>query len=141
MMTRFRWAMSACLLAVLGSGCGGSGDNLPRQPVTGTVMYDGQPLKEGRINFTPSDPNMKDPVFGGAPIKDGKYTIDKETGLVPGKYNVAISGASSEVEGGDAPGSAKGLPKELLPAKYNVQSSLTADIVAGNNTVDFKLDK
>jgi len=83
-MIRFRWIVSVCALAAFGPGCGGSGDTLPRQAVTGMVTYDGQPLKEGRINFTPSDPNAKDPVFGGAPIKDGKYTIDKEVGLVPG---------------------------------------------------------
>lgn len=140
-MIRFRWIVSVCALAAFGPGCGGSGDTLPRQAVTGMVTYDGQPLKEGRINFTPSDPNAKDPVFGGAPIKDGKYTIDKEVGLVPGKYNVAISGSSSEIDKGDSPGSAKGLPKELLPDKYNTKSTLTAEIKSGGNTVNYTLEK
>ncbi|MFO0957991.1 MAG: hypothetical protein U0800_11275 [Isosphaeraceae bacterium] len=139
MKIRLGWIVPACALAFL--GCGGSGDNLPRQAVSGTVTYDGQPIKEGRINFTPSDPNMKDPVFGGSPIKDGKYSIAKDVGLVPGKYNVSISASSGDKAGDDAPGSSKGLPKEMLPAKYNVKSTLTADVGTGKEPIDFKLDK
>lgn len=135
-----RHAAIACVLLGL-AGCGGASDSLPRQPVEGTITYDGQPLKDGNIQFSPADPNMKDPVRGGAPIMDGKYSIPQDVGLVPGKYNVVISAASAEASSDDAPGAVKALPKELLPAKYNTKSTLTADIKDGNNVIDFPLEK
>src|SRR5207248_8916889 len=37
-------------------GCSGSGDDLPREAVSGTVKLDGQPLAGGVIRFTPGSP-------------------------------------------------------------------------------------
>ncbi len=138
----FRAMAVAAVVVVVGlvSGCD-SGDGLPRQAVSGTVTYDGKPVKSGNIQFTPADPNMKNPVSGGAPIMNGKYSIDKEVGLVPGKYNVSISSASSEIEAGETPGSVKALPKEGLPAKYNAQSKLSAEVKSSSTSIDFNLEK
>lgn len=128
------------LLSTLAAGCG-SGDELPRQAVSGTVTFGGKPLAQGNIHFTPADPTMTNPVMGGAPIEDGQYSIPQEVGLVPGKYNVSISSASGEIATDEAPGSARSLPKEAIPAKYNTNSTLTADIKEGSNTVNFNLEK
>ncbi len=129
-------------LATLAAGCGGSGDELPRQSVYGTVTYDGQPIKNGRITFMPTDTSGEDPVSGGAPIIDGKYEIGQEVGLVPGSYSVSINSAGDAAgAGGDEPGS-MGMPKELLPDKYNTASKLNATVEAGkSDPIDFTLDK
>ena len=34
-------------------GCGGAADNLPREPIAGTVTFNGGPLKTGTIQFVP----------------------------------------------------------------------------------------
>lgn len=121
------------------SGCD-SGDGLPRLAVSGTVSLGGTPVKDGTIQFSPVDPNMKHPVTGGAPIIDGKYAIAKDVGLVPGAYTVSIFSASSVIEPGETPGSAKALPKEAIPAKYNTQSTLKAEVKSGSTTFDFQLE-
>ena len=82
-------------LAVV-SGCG-SGDTLNRQPVSGTVKLDGQPLASGSIRFIPQDTTGK-VTSGGGPITDGKYSTD----LPPGKYLVKIF-STEEKEGGFDP--------------------------------------
>lgn len=140
-MKRWRSFVGPCAVIVLAAGCG-EGDGLPRQAVWGTVKYDGQPLKSGVIQFSPDDPGMKDPVTGGSAIGDGSYSVDRALGLVPGKYKVSISSASSATAGGEAPGSGGALPKEALPAKYNTRSELTAEIKAGESkAIDFELAK
>ena len=62
-------------------------------------------------------------------------------GLVAGHYKVAISAASDTMDTSGAPGSAASLPKQMLPEKYNVQSTLTADVKeGGNDAMNFDLD-
>ena len=49
------------------SGCGSS-----LATVSGTVTYDGKPVEDGYITFTPADGKGKD---GGGPIKNGHYRV------------------------------------------------------------------
>jgi hypothetical protein len=122
------------------SGCS-SGDELPREAVSGTVMLDGQPLAGGVIQFTPASPEI--PQGGGSPITGGRFSIPRAQGLVPGTYRVTVNAASSEttvpkgepVEPGKPP--EPGRPtrtaraKELIPAKYNAESELKAEVKKG----------
>jgi hypothetical protein len=122
------------------SGCSG-GDELPREAVSGTVTLDGQPLPGGVIQFTPASPDI--PQGGGSPITGGRFSIARAQGLVPGSYRVTINAASSEtvvpkgepVEPGKPaePGrpTRTARPKELIPAKYNAQSELKAEVKKG----------
>jgi hypothetical protein len=125
----------------LASGCGGE-DTLPRKAVSGTVTFNGAPLKAGRIEFQPTSAN--ETVAGVAGIVDGRYSIAQADGLVPGKYLVMITGplAPPAPPKEEMPG--QRLPvapaKELIPAKYNTKSELTAQVTKeGPNTFDFKL--
>ena len=48
------WACLGLLASGLGlTGCWGTIDDLPREPVAGTVLVDGKPLAEGTIVFYP----------------------------------------------------------------------------------------
>ncbi|WP_152053899.1 hypothetical protein [Tautonia marina] len=141
-----RWTLVATLTIAYASGCGG-GDGLQRMPIDGTVTFDGQPLEDGRIQFFP-DPGNAEPIMSGAPITSGSYSIAQVDGLVPGTYVVRISSASGEevaVTGeGDAqmPGLGPIHPIELIPSKYNTESTLTAEVTSsGSNTFDFSLEK
>jgi hypothetical protein len=138
---QFRKLSLVLLLAL--SGCGG-GDGLDRQTVTGQVVFDGQPLKEGEILFFPTSATGKDAVATGAHISGGSYTISREDGPIPGNYKVQITaagGAQAPPASADAmPGTGPIHARELIPAKYNVQSTLTADVKAGEtNKFDFTL--
>ena len=58
MIIRYTGRLSSAFLvcAALGVavGCSGSDDGLPREPVSGTVTFDGKPLATGTISFMPT---------------------------------------------------------------------------------------
>jgi hypothetical protein len=137
-----RWALVASLLALAGApGCG-SGDNLDRQAVSGTVTLDGQPLSTGTIRFDPTSAEAGTQV--SAPIQGGKYSLSRRDGPVPGKYTVQITSIESskfEPPAGKMPGEVV-MPKtkENVPAKYNLKSELTATVKSGQSEpIDFPL--
>ena len=75
---------------------------------------------------------------GGGTITDGKFSIAREGGLVPGSYTVAIYAAATQGEqtkpkqvGGTRKESQ--VAKELIPAKYNANTELKAEIKKGGN--------
>jgi hypothetical protein len=122
------------------TGCGGATDDLPRQAVAGAVKLDGQPLKEGMIQFQPTEPGIA--TAQGAGITDGTYSVAKSEGLVPGKYLVMISSTPPPAPQppGGMPGDPVGPPKEKIPANYNAKSTLTAQVTKeGPNKFDFDL--
>jgi hypothetical protein len=120
-------------LGIATTGCTGSGDDLPREPITGTVTMDGQPLPEGAIQFSPTGDTTKGTAVGAnAEIKDGQFSIAREDGLVPGTYKVSIShaelkeatakGKTNTKVDTKIPSRTKSIGPELIPAKYNAQS-------------------
>jgi hypothetical protein len=127
------------------AGCGGSGDNLPRQPVSGAVTLDGKSLERGTISFQP-DSGL--PTAAAVAISAGQYSIARTEGLVPGLYRVLISSTPQTAVTIDPatgmpppPGKPTPPPKELLPAKYNASSTLSADVKEGAaNRFDFALE-
>jgi hypothetical protein len=133
---------SGLALSIACAGCGG-GDELPRQAVSGTVTLDGQPLAQGVIQFRPS--SSQEPVPAGAEIKDGTFTIPRDQGPTPGNYRVFINSSGetkpltpAETSGEKMPG----IMPDLIPAKYNSKSTLTAKVEADKtNTFDFPLKK
>jgi len=145
----FRWLLLASLVAQVGlAGCG-SGDGLSRHPISGVVKFDGKPLANGMIQFFPTA-TAGPAIAAGATIAGGQYAIPTAEGLVPGPYKVMISsvggkekaapGESSEE--GAMPGLGPLHPPELIPARYNVKSELTATVKEeGPNQFDFDLEK
>jgi hypothetical protein len=134
----------AIALAVIGLSCAGCDDTSgpPRGSVSGQVQLDGQPLAEGVISFLPAD-GVQGPSAGAA-IKDGKYSIPRETGPVAGNYRIEISalkktGRMIELGSPEPPGTKIAETAEALPAKYNSNSTLQETIKAGNNPLNFDL--
>jgi hypothetical protein len=130
-------------------GCGGTSDDLPRQAVSGTVTFDGQPLAEGRIQFEPASAEARTPA--GGEIKDGQYSIPRHQGPTPGDYRIMITSSAARTPPADkSPGAEppKGVTKkqapavELIPKEYNSQTKLTAKVEAGkSNSFEFPLNK
>jgi hypothetical protein len=134
-MMRFlsRWIpLMGCLLFL--SGCGSDDD---RQAVSGTVTIKGKPI-DGTISFVPAS---NETTQEGSTIENGKYSIPREKGLIPGTYKVKIySPDNKEVtpDPGGNPFFAKA--KERIPAKYNESTTLTREVKRGGNAIDFNLD-
>lgn len=140
---RGRWtSLKFAALLILG-GCSSAtqSDGLKREVVSGTVTLDGKPLDSASIQFIPVDPNSA----GGTSeiIRGGKFEIGKDRGPIAGTYNVSISTVdlTSNVSPDEAPGEAPKPKKDPIPAKYNVKTTLKADIKAGEpNVLDYALE-
>jgi hypothetical protein len=79
---------------------------------------------------------------GGDTIKNGRFSISREVGLVPGNYRVTINapdGIAARSKAGNAPGRYAQVAKEIIPFKYNAKSTLTADVPKGGLS-DLKFD-
>jgi len=129
-------AVAAVLLTLTLVGCGAS-DDLPREGVSGTVTLNDKPLASGFITFMPAASEV---TQGGGIIQEGKYSIPRDQGLVPGNYKVLItsSGGGSEKQTDhltDMPGMPPVPAKEAIPAQYNAKSTLTAEVKAGGENV------
>lgn len=136
-MSHIRHARALVLLAALALtvGCGKSEPK--RYPVAGTVKYKDKLIPVGSVTFIPEG---GDATMGGAPIKDGKYDMPAVAGLRAGKYKVAISypDPKGTPAAGDAPGASLDA-KNLLPAKYNEQTELRAEVVPDKSN-EFNFD-
>jgi hypothetical protein len=125
------------------AGCGG-GDGLPRERINGTVTLDGTPLADGNISFMPADPSATSTDLGAA-IAGGAFDVPRDRGPVPGQYRVSISSTEETAAkaGKQAPQPGDGdapVVRERIPAKYNTQSTLTAEVTrGGKNAFDFAL--
>jgi len=148
-MSRAAWCcelLIAAFMVTVFAGCGRG--ELPRQEVEGAVLINGRPMKTGMIRFVP-DSSTKAPAAVGS-IVDGFYVMDKKSGPVAGKYRIEIEGqidAPIEIDDEAAYAAAfdkskqHPLPAQPVPAKYNRNSELTAEVSAGDaaNKFDFDL--
>lgn len=117
-------------------GCGPGGDKLYK--VSGKVSYDGQPIKEGRILFRNTGADGK---AYSAPITDGAYELMCEPGkmrveviasrVIPGKFKKGENGEPEPIP----------VAEMYIPAKYNSNSTLTAEVKTAVNEIPFDLTK
>lgn len=120
------------------SGCGEQGPKLYR--VSGTVAYDGNPIAEGEIRFSP---------FNGQGRPDsGKITAGEyELKVTAGKKRIKIYAASNDpaLVGPPPPDMPKGgvnPPRDYIPEKYNVESELSVEVEPKNGqSFPFELEK
>lgn len=135
----FKFGAAKLLLATVAlSGCGGdSGPELAE--VTGKVTLDGQPLSKVSLLFTPEQTGGS-PSYG-ATDAEGTYKLlfsTDRSGAMPGKHRVEIVPVEPETD--DSGKLAEGAVVVTIPAKYSQPGSLTADVQAGSNSIDFALD-
>ena len=121
--------VAVCLLA---AGCGQRGPELAK--VTGLVTLDGKPLSGARITFQPADGSPSSAVADVAGRYELMYTADKPGAMI-GKHTVTITTRGHQI---DDQGNEVEI-SERVPARYNLQSELSAVVVAGPNEIDFRL--
>ncbi|MDG3002533.1 hypothetical protein [Paludisphaera mucosa] len=130
--------LPAALFACLGlAGCGEGGPS--RLPVSGKVSLDGKPLTTGKVTFVPLDGT----TASVAEIRDGAFQADRSAGPSPGRYQVeiiAVEPTGKKVPNPDVPGSTIDEERDLVPARYNVKSELTAEVKPdADNAYEFAL--
>ena len=76
------------LLAASVAGCGGSGDQLERVSVSGSVTINGKAAQHGIIRFLPAA-GTEGPA-ANTKIANGQYHIPREKGPVAGAYEVRV---------------------------------------------------
>jgi hypothetical protein len=116
-------AASALVVALL-AGCGGGSD----ATVSGEVLVDGQPLKKGRIKFTPAD-TKRSPVE--VYVTDGRYTAEVPVGEATVQiYGDKVVGRQKMYDTPDSPVVEK--VEELVDEAYNVRSNLKMTVQKGS---------
>ena len=137
-----------CLAAALIAGCGKEPGYVgaPRAEVTGKVTLDGKPVATGSIMLvntaggtgTEGDVNN---ASGG--IENGVYKIEEANGPTAGTYRVEIYAyelppeiASRTDLGDDERGRHT---KQVIPRKYNQNSSLSLQVTPPKVEKDFEL--
>lgn len=131
-----RAALICLSLGTTLSGCGGP-DGPEIIEVTGTVTMGGSPVADAQVQFTPNEGR---PSFGTTDA-EGKYRLEYTSGrygAVPGRHRVSINKAV--VQGEFAPGE-EPEAEDPIPAKYNDNSTLTADVSADATVHDFQLEQ
>ena len=127
--------VAAALLPAL-TGCAKS-DGIPRVPLSGSVTFQGEPVADGQVRFIPK-PGTTAPLTI-ATISNGRYDTAGSGGVPVGQHRVEIRAydpGTAAPKGPDDP-----RRKQLLPAKYNVQSTLELVVNAeqGGLKQDFNL--
>ena len=132
--------LGLALVLLCAVGCGRAG-TAPTLKVTGTITYNGTPVSDANVAFTPE--NGRPAV--GVTDASGNFTLstfDPGDGAVPGKHTVTVTDA------GTAPAAAGeedySMPDESagrFPAKYAdpAESGFTATVEKGKEN-DFTFD-
>ena len=122
--TAMLWSagLAACM------GCGPPGAS-----VSGQVTLDGAPLDDATISFVPQAEGQRQ--AGWATIAGGQYSIPAESGLGTGHFRVEIRALRATGEKTNDPTMIAS--REVVHARYNSQSELTAEIKPGPNVANF----
>jgi hypothetical protein len=130
-------ALLVLLAATICSGCG-RGNKLNLVDVTGTVTLNGEPLADAEVVFHPAGGGR--PSLGKTDAS-GRYRLEYiagTRGALPGEHKVSISTFVEPDKDASDPAVQSGR-KETVPASYNRQTTLRADLKARSEKVDFQL--
>jgi hypothetical protein len=123
----------SALLCFTVIGCSSSGS------VEGNVTIDGTPVDGGEISFTKQLDKGNATTLRGS-IDSGKYSVKSST-FVPGEYTVVIlwnKKTGKQIMSSDPPNKIDETI-QMIPKKYNTESTTKVDLKAGTNTQNFDL--
>jgi hypothetical protein len=130
-MQNSRWLhlALACGLAALAAGCSKS----EFVTVNGVVTWNGAPLSGGEVIFVAEDRRIPP---AASQLKDGNFEFTTK----PGKARVEIQAVRKT--GKRHPTKGFELTEVYIPARYNTESTLTADVTRdGDNRFTFDLSE
>jgi hypothetical protein len=112
-------------VAMLSLACRQHGPQLGE--VQGTVTLDGRPLARATVIFEPKAGGHASRAVTDASGRYQLVYLRDATGALVGSHLVKVFTASEDD------------PKERIPARYNKQSALTADVTTGANEYNVSL--
>jgi hypothetical protein len=121
-------------------GCGAGGVRFV--PVTGKVTMDGKPLAKVGVTFIPQakpGSEIAGDVSSGVTDDNGEYKLTafvkggEKEGAQVGKHKVTITQKDVRGEGD------RQIIREKIPKKYNIETTLSADVKAGGPPINFEL--
>jgi len=130
-------------------GCGKTLDPAAagREPVSGTIRLNGQPLEIGaRIFFSPFDRGDSTAGSAGHIVKGGKYSLTGRNGVKPGKYRVGITCEQTYDRKTNSPRTAETLDVDeyhvcIVPPEFNTKSTIEFEVVTGQkNIFDYNIE-
>jgi hypothetical protein len=124
----FPFCVPVCCLILV--GCGRS-DVPELGGVSGTITVDGEPLADATVMF---QPERGRPSFSVTDAS-GNYRMEyvaNEPGVLLGRNTVVITTQKIDDSG-------RVVVREWLPKRYHEETELSAEIVPGDNDVDFDL--
>jgi len=128
----------ACLL-LAGAGCRQS-DQPPLGRVTGTVTLDGQPVAGVEVSFAPESGRPS----AGLTDTAGRYEliyVGTTKGAKVGSHRVRIAALAPDfADSGDGDRPARPAQLIRIPRRYNLETTLTAEVRRGRNEFDFALE-
>jgi hypothetical protein len=143
-----RYLIFILLLLPIFTGCN---NNNPqgRVPIRGEVTFDGKPLEKGDILFV-SVAGSTPIISTGSPIKEGKFSLPAEHGLIPNQtYSVQFKSIeeipdserkiNTKKETVDIKEEGTLQTRNILPRKYGVNSKETVTATKKSLNV-FKFD-
>lgn len=126
------------LLCIVLVGCGPNYSGEQRYPLSGRVTFNGEEVDMGNIAFLPTDPERQRPA--GGRFEDGAYSFDEEFGANAGKYMVDIRWPKKTgVTFTNSFGFEEDVREEVVPAEFNIATTLTVDVGPGQTNFDFDL--
>ena len=123
------------LLLVVPLGMLGCSDGPSKGTVNGTVTLDGQPLKEGVVNFEAVDGKSGS---SSATIKDGAFTASVPAAEMKVMFSAPkVIGKKKMYDTPDSPTVDESV--ELIPAKYNVNTTFKLTVKSGSQSEKYEL--
>jgi hypothetical protein len=126
------------VLAAALAGCGSGSRPEGIAAVSGRVSLGGEPLAGAIVTFVPVQSGSSTSL--GRTDDEGRFTLlygGNVQGAQVGRHRVTITTFSRGNPDADPPRPASA---EKVPAQYNRDTTLMADVVAGPNTIDFELE-
>lgn len=125
-----QWPVIAALACLTFSGCGGD----PGYHISGKATFDGKPIPQGKIYFSPDNAKGNSGASGYADIKNGEYnTASGGKKHLGGAMLVKIEGFDPTESGPEVPVEASETTIKALFPVYEIKTELTK----GSSTKDF----
>jgi len=130
-------SLGCALLAITWTGCG---SGVATQPVSGTVVFEGQPVNGGVVSFAPIQAASDAKPAVGEVQPDGKFVLGtnaKGDGAVAGRHRVVYAPPTVESAPLQEGKHAEALPRSpyegLMPKEAEVE------VKAGGNEIQIEL--
>jgi len=128
---------SICCLLMLNLGCGPSNPD-GRVSVSGTVTWNGEPVKTGNILFLSTSKGKS----SGGGIVEGEFKLPAHKGVPLGNYKVKITAgrpSGRKVRDSDYPDQFIDDIEQYIPSRYNDKTELTIDVEGTIEDLSYEL--